>query len=463
MDSAEHLDDRAWRPGSDGEHHLQRRLGTVDRADRFYDDQVLDHLNVRMREFIGRQEMFFLATSDRHGECDSTFRAGPPGFLRVLDTRTLAYPEYRGNGVLASLGNIQENPHLGILMVDFFRDRIGLHVNGRARVVEDAEMREAHADLPLDPVPGRRAVVWVEVTVEEAYIHCAKHIPHLQKVPAQRRTGGGDAAGRRGLSGDQALEHGRERDWGTDDVKRKGGDFFGAAAEAREGRRVPPAPPASPTPSGPHAPSGPLARPAPHAPSAPLARPAPPAPPARSTSPAQPVPSAPPVSRPSWAVDLPGQPARPVPVAQAELEVSGPQAPAAQAAPDPQPLTDSDTQVLAIPPAPPTSPVSWPVGLPPQTAPTAQDALGPQAPAAGPAARPDPAAQPEPAARPEAADLARRAAEPSVVRDLSPAIRPPVRPDAGPEDWREEAERVLAEARQRAARKTQQPFSGWFR
>ncbi|GDY55003.1 hypothetical protein SVIO_056260 [Streptomyces violaceusniger] len=96
MDSAEHLDDRAWRPGSDGEHHLQRRLGTVDRADRFYDDQVLDHLNVRMREFIERQEMFFLATSDRHGECDSTFRAGPPGFLRVLDTRTLAYPEYRG-------------------------------------------------------------------------------------------------------------------------------------------------------------------------------------------------------------------------------------------------------------------------------------------------------------------------------------------------------------------------------
>ncbi|MFK4273538.1 pyridoxamine 5'-phosphate oxidase family protein, partial [Streptomyces milbemycinicus] len=101
-------------------------MGTVDRADRFYDEQVLDHLNVRMREFIGRQEMFFLATSDRHGECDSTFRAGPPGFLRVLDARTVAYPEYRGNGVLASLGNIQENPHLGILMVDFFRDRIGL-------------------------------------------------------------------------------------------------------------------------------------------------------------------------------------------------------------------------------------------------------------------------------------------------------------------------------------------------
>ncbi|MGW7554283.1 pyridoxamine 5'-phosphate oxidase family protein, partial [Streptomyces rimosus] len=62
---------RGARPGSDGEHLVQQRMGTTDRADRFYDDQVLDHLNPRMREFVGRQEMFFLATADRHGECDS--------------------------------------------------------------------------------------------------------------------------------------------------------------------------------------------------------------------------------------------------------------------------------------------------------------------------------------------------------------------------------------------------------
>ncbi|MEU7132890.1 pyridoxamine 5'-phosphate oxidase family protein [Streptomyces sp. NPDC046261] len=199
-------------PGSDGEHRLQQRLGTSGRAARFYDDQVLSHVNARMRAFVARQEMFFLATADRHGECDSTFRAGPPGFLRVLDERTLAYPEYRGNGVLASLGNIEENPHVAILMVDFFRDRIGLHVNGRARVVDDAALRAVHPALPVDDMPGRRAVVWVEVTVEEAYIHCAKHIPHLRKVT--RETGRDDDG----------------RAWGTDDTRRKGGDFFGAAA-----------------------------------------------------------------------------------------------------------------------------------------------------------------------------------------------------------------------------------------
>ncbi|MEU7037442.1 pyridoxamine 5'-phosphate oxidase family protein [Streptomyces sp. NPDC046237] len=187
-------------------------MGTAERADRFYADQVLDRLNTRMREFVTRQEMFFLATADRHGECDNTFRAGPPGFLHVLDDRTLAYPEYRGNGVQASLGNIEENPHVGLLMMDFLRDRIGLHVNGRARVVSDDAMRRTHEGLPYDSVPGRRAQVWVEVAVEEAYIHCAKHIPHLQKVP---RDGSGRA-------------------WGTDDMKRKGGDFFGAAAESPE-------------------------------------------------------------------------------------------------------------------------------------------------------------------------------------------------------------------------------------
>jgi predicted pyridoxine 5'-phosphate oxidase superfamily flavin-nucleotide-binding protein len=203
------------RAGSEGERRLQRRLGTSERAERFYDEQVLDHLNERMREFVQRQEMFFLATADASGECDSSFRAGPAGFLRVLGERSLAYPEYRGNGVHASLGNIEENPHLGIMLIDFTRARIGLHVNGRAAVLEDEEFRAMYPDLPADPVPGRRPQVWVHVEVEEAYIHCAKHIPQLQKAP--KRTA---------------------RDWGTDDYKRKGGDFFGAGRDARERAEV---------------------------------------------------------------------------------------------------------------------------------------------------------------------------------------------------------------------------------
>jgi hypothetical protein len=109
---------------------------------------------------------------------------------------------------MASLGNIAENPHVGLLMIDFAEDLIGLHVNGTARVVDDADLRGDHPELPVDPVPGRRAELWVVVAVEEAYIHCRKHIPRL--VPADRT-----------------------RSWGTDGVKAKGGDFFGVAARRR--------------------------------------------------------------------------------------------------------------------------------------------------------------------------------------------------------------------------------------
>jgi predicted pyridoxine 5'-phosphate oxidase superfamily flavin-nucleotide-binding protein len=204
---------RPRHPGSDGEHTLQERLGTSERADRFYDDQVCDRLLPTMIEFIGRMGLVFVATADRHGECDSSLRAGPEGFVAVLDDRHVAYPEYRGNGVMASLGNIAENPHVGLLMIDFTEDLIGLHVNGSAQVVEDAELRSEHPELPTETVPGRRAQVWVVVEVEEAYIHCRKHIPRL--VPADRT-----------LS------------WGTDAAKAKGGDYFGAAA-----RHAAPAPP----------------------------------------------------------------------------------------------------------------------------------------------------------------------------------------------------------------------------
>jgi uncharacterized protein len=186
-------------PGSSGEHELQRRHRSQDRARRFYRQQVLDRLNQRMVEFIGRQEMVWIATADSHGECDCSFRAGPPGFVQVLDAWTMRYPEYRGNGVMASLGNLQENPHVGMVFLDFDQERIGLHVNGTARVVE------------VDDRNGERPRVerWVEVHVQEAYIHCRKHLPRLVKA----------ANG--------------ERAWGTDDARAKGGDYFRASCEPR--------------------------------------------------------------------------------------------------------------------------------------------------------------------------------------------------------------------------------------
>ncbi|MFC9245824.1 pyridoxamine 5'-phosphate oxidase family protein [Streptomyces sp. NPDC057136] len=169
--------------GSAGEHRLQQQLGTTERAARFYDQQVRPCLTPEMRDFIGRQSMVFLSTADSRGECDASFRAGPPGFVHVLDDRTLTYPEFRGNGVLASVGNMTENPHLGMLFVDFTHHHVGLHVNGVARLYGDIDLRSLHPTLPTDIAPGRSPEMWVHLSVEEAYIHCSKYIPHLEPAP----------------------------------------------------------------------------------------------------------------------------------------------------------------------------------------------------------------------------------------------------------------------------------------
>jgi predicted pyridoxine 5'-phosphate oxidase superfamily flavin-nucleotide-binding protein len=195
-------------PGSVGEHALQCSYGSQARASRFYAEQVRDRLLPAMVTFVQRMEMVFIATSDARGECDASLRAGPSGFVRVLDARTLAYPEYRGNGVHASLGNISENAHIGLLMVDFVQDLIGLHVNGAARIAEAVGFAEAFPQVPQDLEHGRRAERWVVVEVEEAYIHCRKHIPRMARVH-------------------------EKREWGTDDPGRKGGDYFGAKATPR--------------------------------------------------------------------------------------------------------------------------------------------------------------------------------------------------------------------------------------
>ncbi len=214
--SSSRASDEEALPGSEGEHELQIKYGKSLQALAFYKHRVLDHLNSAMREFIAGQEMMFVGTADKNGNADSSFRAGHASFVKVLDERTIAYPEFRGNGVMSSMGNISENPHVGLMFIDFGKDRIGLHVNGSARIVEHDEFvrfmeDRAAADTVLgDPVlanaiskdPGNLER-WVIVSVDEAFMHCSKHIPLMQKI-----------------------DH--EVQWGTDDVRAKGGDYFEA-------------------------------------------------------------------------------------------------------------------------------------------------------------------------------------------------------------------------------------------
>ncbi|KAF2780458.1 pyridoxamine 5'-phosphate oxidase family protein [Streptomyces coelicoflavus] len=180
------MNDRPTGPGSAGERLLQSHLGTGDRAASFYDRQVQPQLTAQMLEFIRQQTMVFLSTADAAGNCDTGFRAGPPGFVVALDARTLTYPEYRGNGVHAGNGNIVENPHLGMLFIDFTHHHIGLHVNGTAQVVGDTEQRRLYPLLPTDTAQSRKPALWVHLTVDEAYVQCSKYIPHLEPAPRPR-------------------------------------------------------------------------------------------------------------------------------------------------------------------------------------------------------------------------------------------------------------------------------------
>jgi len=200
-----------------GEQLAQDRFGTSSRAASFYANQMLDHLNAHMRQFIAKQEMVFIATANGEGACDCSFRAGTPGFVHVLDENSLAYPEYRGNGVLASVGNILENPHIGMIFLDCYQTTMGLHVNGTARVLTPTETEHLQY-LPARMIEasrltgGRRPLVWVIVKVDEAYVHCSKHVPRMKRL-------------------DKVIS------WGTDNETLKGGDFFRVKAKQPHGRK----------------------------------------------------------------------------------------------------------------------------------------------------------------------------------------------------------------------------------
>ena len=129
--------------------------------------------------FIAARDLVFLATADDAGRCDAGVRAGPPGFIKVLDPKTLLIPDFPGNGSFMSLGNLLVNPSIGLLFIDFER-RQRVRVNGRAEITDAEELR-AH-------FPGAARVVRVEV--EEVFSNCPSYLPRMQVVEPARAARG---------------------------------------------------------------------------------------------------------------------------------------------------------------------------------------------------------------------------------------------------------------------------------
>jgi len=120
-------------------------------------------------------DMFFIATADEHGHPNCSYKGGEPGFVRVLDERTIAFPNYDGNGMFVTAGNMLVNPHVGLLFIDWER-RKRLRLNGVASIHEQDEL--------LPNYPEAQFIVRVRAT--QVFPNCPRYIHHMQLVERSR-------------------------------------------------------------------------------------------------------------------------------------------------------------------------------------------------------------------------------------------------------------------------------------
>lgn len=150
---------------------LQDMFDTRRLADRLAEVKVRDHFTIEDRQFIERMDMFFLATVDGTGQPTCSYKAGDPGFVTILDDKTLAFPNYDGNGMYLSMGNLMETQGVGMLFIDFEAQR-RMRVDGTAHI--------AMADPLLARYPEAQFVVRVEA--RRVYPNCPRYIHKYQLV-----------------------------------------------------------------------------------------------------------------------------------------------------------------------------------------------------------------------------------------------------------------------------------------
>ena len=117
----------------EGARRLQDRFGTRRLADRIDERLVRDVIADGDREFIEKRDMMFLASVDRQGHASCSYKGGEPGFVRVLDPRTLAFASQNGNGMYLSMGAVIETGEVGLLFIDF-EGQSRVRVNGTATI-----------------------------------------------------------------------------------------------------------------------------------------------------------------------------------------------------------------------------------------------------------------------------------------------------------------------------------------
>jgi predicted pyridoxine 5'-phosphate oxidase superfamily flavin-nucleotide-binding protein len=159
----------------EGSRRLQDRFDTRRLADRLESVKVRSTIDDGDRAFIESMDMFFIATADERGRPNCSYKGGEPGFVRVLDERTIAFPGYDGNGMFVSFGNVLVNPEVGLLFISFELRR-RLRLNGTASVDPDDEL--------VATWPG--AMFVVRVRAREVFPNCPRYIHRLELVERSR-------------------------------------------------------------------------------------------------------------------------------------------------------------------------------------------------------------------------------------------------------------------------------------
>jgi predicted pyridoxine 5'-phosphate oxidase superfamily flavin-nucleotide-binding protein len=165
-------------PYHDGSRQFQDRFDTRRLADRL-DERFMQRpvIDADDRAFIERMDMFFLATADPDSRPQCSYKGGEPGFVRVLDERTVAFPNYDGNGMYLSMGNLALNPQVGMLFIDFVSERPSrLRLNGAASIDERDEL--------IDAYPGAQFVV--RVRASQVFPNCPRYIHRMELVERSR-------------------------------------------------------------------------------------------------------------------------------------------------------------------------------------------------------------------------------------------------------------------------------------
>ena len=154
---------------------LQDQHDTRNLADRVQELIVENQINEQHQPFIESRDFFFLTTIDHRGYPTCSYKGGNPGLVRVVDPQTLAFPSYDGNGMFLSMGNIQGNPKIGMLFIDF-------ETPHRVRIHGDALIQEA--DPLLSEYPGADMIV--RVMIGEVFINCPRYIHRMQRIETSK-------------------------------------------------------------------------------------------------------------------------------------------------------------------------------------------------------------------------------------------------------------------------------------